>query len=275
MARQTRRGLMTGLAGAPAALAALSVAGPGRAAEGIDLSRPADNLRALMKILASTDPAQTVYFYGSGRVYGCLSERAPVPLFGTHSLSICRAKAAPDGGFLLRQHIVGFRTAVDSETMIDSMTNPVTGQTVSLPPTDYGVADTDYRLDGTYALAVKPPLLMNKAGPRPWSLAGGVVSMSDDTVLAKPGPQHPKADVVTRSALASELADPAIRSANSWFSFSAVDPFRPWLKMTEPGFQLWHLNGRKAATLDDMPAFIRETAMARFPKLFDLPPFAA
>lgn len=258
----------------PLAVAAMAATTASAATPAVDLSKPADNLRVLMKILASTDPGEVVLSYGSGRVYACLSGRAPVPLFGTHSASVARAKAAPDGSFVLRQHIIGFRTAVDQEEMIDTMVNPVTGQTITLPPTDYGVGDTDYRLDGTFSLAATtPPRQLNRAGPRPWSVADGIVSMSDDSVSPIPGPGQPKIDVVTRSAMASDVLDPAIKSPNSWFSFTAVDPFRPWLKMTEPGFQLWHLTGRKVTSPEALPAFIRQTVAKRFPRLFELPSF--
>jgi hypothetical protein len=153
------------------------------------------------------------------------------------------------------------------------MTNPVTGETVALPLTDYGMNDTDYRVDGTYALVKPESRRISTLGPRPWSDAGGIVALSDDTFQIDPGPLQPKIDVVTRYATTRELVDPAVTSAASWFSFSAIDPFRSWLKMREPGLQLWHVNGRKVRSPAEMPQYIREVAAQRFPALFNLPPF--
>jgi hypothetical protein len=239
----------------------------------IDLGPLRDNLGALLRMLASTDPRETVYNFAAGRVYACIAGRAPVPLFGTHSISAARGRAREDGTFVLRQHIVGFRTRFDTEDIIDAMTNPVTGEMVQLPLTDYGRYDSDYRADGTYALVGSAPRRISALGRRPWSESGGIVVMSDDTLQSAPGPMQPKVDVVTRYATVNDLTDPRVSSASSWFSFSAVDPFRPWLKMREPGLQLWHVYGRKVRSPGEMPAYIRRVAADRFPTLFNLPPF--
>jgi hypothetical protein len=239
----------------------------------LDLSDPKVNLLALQKILASTDPRETAISFSAGRVYACINERSPIPLFGTHSIAVARAMAREDGSFLLRQHIVGFRTQFNSETFIEHLVNPVTGEKLDLPLTDYHVNDSEYRFDGTFARTKHTPVRINQAGPRPWSQADGIVALSDDALTTTPGPNQPKVDAVTRFAFAQDLANLRVSSAASWFSFSAVDPFRPWLRMTEPGFQLWHVYGRKVRKPSDLPAYIRQVADRRFPGLFELPQF--
>jgi hypothetical protein len=253
--------------------AASAAAARAPALEALDLDDPKVNLGALLKILASTDPRETVISFSAGRVYACISERSPIPLFGTHSIAVARARARPDGSFLLRQHIVGFRTHFNSEAFIEQFVNPITDEKLDLPLTDYHVNDSDYRLDGTFARVQSATVQMNQAGPRPWSQADGIVALSDDALTTAPGLHQPKVDVVTRFAFAHDLARPRVRSAPSWFSFSAVDPFRPWLRMTEPGFQLWHVYGRKVRGPSDLPAYIRQVADSQFPGLFDLPQF--
>ncbi len=267
----SRRSAIGGMAGVGlASTAGLSA----RATEpSIDLSSPRDNLRALLKMLASTDPGEKVFHFAAGRVYACISARAPIPLFGTHSIGIARGALRPDGGFRLREHVVGFRTRFETEIVIEEMRNPVTGETVKLPLTDYGIYDTEYRADGTYALVKPEPRRLSAFGPKPWSEAGGIVALSDDAMQAESGPLQPKIDVISRFATARELADPGVTSAASWFSFSAVDPFRPWLKMPVPGLQLWHVHGRKVASPSQLPEYIRRVAAQRFPDLFDLPSF--
>lgn len=238
-----------------------------------DLADPKANLHALLKILASTDPREAVISFSAGRVYACISEHPPVPLFGSHSICVARGKARQDGSFLLRQHIVGFRTHFDTETFIEEFVNPVTGKSLGLPLTDYHVSDIDYRLDGTFARVKSAPVQIRQAGPRAWTQADGIVAFSDDAITLAPGPHQPKVDVVTRFANAGDLANPGVSSAMSWMSFSAVDPFRAWLGMTEPGLQLWHVYGRKVRTPAALPAYIRQVADSRFPGLFELPQF--
>jgi hypothetical protein len=274
----SRRAALATAAAAAALGASDATLAASRKAESLavpDLADPKANLQALLKILASTDERATTVSFSAGRVYACISERAPIPLFGTHSIGVARARARPDGSFLLRQHIVGFRTRFDTEAFIEEFVNPVTGENVRLPFTDYRVSDVDYRLDGTFARAQPAEIRINAAGPRPWTHHDGIVALSDDSMPAAPGPHQPKIDVVTRCATVRDLADPGVHSAASWFSFSAVDPFRPWLKMNVPGMQLWHVYGRKARTLADLPGYIRQVADERFPGLFELPYFSA
>lgn len=236
-----------------------------------DFNAPALNLLALLKILGSTDPQAVSLTYGTGRVFACIAERRPVPLFATHSVSAVRSRLRADGSFVLRQHIIGFRTPIDSETPIEHMVNPVTGESIDLPFTDYGTSDTDYRLDGTYALrADGTNEKTDHPVVRPWKVDAGILSIDDDSLLVGTGPRQPKIDVVTRFARVEEILDPKLSSPRSWFDFSAVDPFRPWLKMREPGFQLWHVHGRKVDADAPLPAFIASFIEARFPKLLEL-----
>jgi hypothetical protein len=236
-----------------------------------DFDRPPLNLLALLKMLGSTDPRDVAVTCGTGRVYACIAEQPPIPLFGTHSVSVTRSRLRPDGSFVLRQRIIGFRTAFDGDRPIDRMTNPVTGETVELPVTDYGVADMDYRLDGTYASrAGAQPTKLDRPTLRPWRIDTGVLAIHDDSLLSGVGPGQPKADVVTRFAPIHEIMDESIHSARSWFSFSAVDPFRPWLKMGRPGFQLWHVHGRSVDAARPLPEFIDRFVRERFPTLLEL-----
>lgn len=236
-----------------------------------DFGQAAANLGALLKILGSTNPDEVAVTYGTGRVFACLNGEQPVPLFSTHSVSAARSRLRPDGSFLLRQHIIGFRTAFESESIIDRMSNPLTGESVDLPLTDYGIGDVDYRLGGTYALrAGVEPTRLNRPSIRPWTIDAGTLAISDDAVLAGVGPAQPKIDAVTRFARVEEILDEKVASARSWFSFSAVDPFRPWLKMRQLGFQLWHVHGRKVDASAPLPAFIAHLVRRRFPKLFEL-----
>lgn len=269
-----RRGLLiaassAGLGGgARQAAAAQSGA---RIARAPDFNESAPNLLALLKILGSTDPKEVSLTYGTGRVFACIAGRRPVPLFATHSVSAVRSRLRADGSFVLRQHIIGFRTPIDSEAPIERMVNPLTGESIDIPFTDYGTGDTDYRLDGTYALHPDGAAEKTDHPPvRPWKLDAGILAIDDDSLLAGTGPRQPKIDVVTRFARAAEILDPKVASSRSWFDFSAVDPFRPWLKMREPGFQLWHVHGRKVDAAAPLPEFIATFIRARFPTLLEL-----
>jgi hypothetical protein len=71
-------------------LATAQASPPDHAVPVIDLTALRDNLHALLKILASTDPREAVCHYAAGRVYACITGRAPIPLFGTHSISVAR-----------------------------------------------------------------------------------------------------------------------------------------------------------------------------------------
>jgi hypothetical protein len=240
-----------------------------------DFSRPAMITKALLKILGSTDPKQTVVSFAAGRVYGCIDKEPPVPLFGTHSVATARAKVIDENTFILRQHIIGFRTAFGTEDVIDSMRNPVTNEVVELPLTDYGVGDTLYSAEGVFALRKGERIQMGTAGPRNWSQDGDVLAIQDDSILRTPGPIHPKVDVVTRYAEIRDITNARVTSARSWLNFSAVDPFRPWLKMRQPGFQLWHVAGRKVPDMDSLPDYIKRFVIQRFPRLMEIPPIDA
>ncbi len=262
--RRSALGVLGGLAAVPPVLARTELP---------DFGQPATIMLALQKMLASCDPAETVLSFAAGRVYGCLSGRPPIPLFGTHSVAACRALARDDGTFVLRQHIVGFRTSFGTETIVDRMRNPVTQQMIDLPLTDYGIGEIVYGANGVFVhLPDGNRVQLGQGGRSAWTIDGDVLAVNDDSLVAQQGPNQPKVDVVTRYANLREIVDPRVMSANSWFSFSAVDPFRPWLKMPEPGFQLWHVAGRKVGGGSALPVYIQKFIAERFPRLRDLPP---
>lgn len=232
-----------------------------------DLDDPAQHLRAYVRMRGSAD-GSLVAEVTQGYVYALLPSGRPRLLWQSRGFQLSRYRQEADGAWNCRSNYFGTFADAASGAPIGEWHNPFTGRRDALPPTVYG--PMDYVLTASRTL-VKPTAAERAAalaerGVRRWTRTGDLVSILDE--LGPPGDpaKPPDLDLVTLSARAADLANPALASVPSQTAFGAVEPWREWMRMeSRPGMLLWHLQGTKLRDVAELPEELVRVAEARRP----------
>lgn len=232
-----------------------------------DLDDPAQHLRAYVRMRGSAD-GSLVAEVTQGYVYALLPTGRPRLLWQSRGFQLSRYRQEADGAWNCHSNYFGTFADAASGAPIGEWDNPFTGRRDTLPPTIYG--PMDYVLTASRTLVKPTPAeraaALAERGVRRWTRTGDMVSILDE--LGPPGDANrpPDLDLVTLSARAADLANPALASVPSQTAFGAVEPWREWMRMeSRPGMLLWHLQGTKVRGVDALPAELLAAAEARRP----------
>lgn len=256
----TRREVIAGLT----ATAASPLLPAGAAVrDALDLDDPEVNLRAYVKLRGSLD-GEPVFDVVRGQVFGILPGQVTRPLFTTLGAqrSVYARRSALE--YAASTRYLGWLLDPASGQVLERWTNPWNGADCAVPRTRYGPSRV--RVLADRVLPAADPAEAPVAGRRPWYLLGDIVHMLDEIVLPLPdGSAFPKADLMTFSGRWQDLADPRSSRMPSRLAFSAVEPWRDWMRMEEPGMLWWHVTGVKLAGPGDMPPELLALVQAEDP----------
>jgi hypothetical protein len=272
------------LGGGAVGLAAASGASPGHA---LDLTRPADNLTAWMKMRASL-VSQDVYFWFTGTLDLAVPGEPIRPLVTVETLILRRT--APQGG--QRFHVTDWEASFYRDpvtgAVAEKITNPVTGQVVAPMPYREGPVTFEYTVDHEPKLVGLATPFPSKPAPfiQPWRVVGNDVWMTKYTYIfgrpqwldIKEFPEETPATPISVSATAimqttrDLLEDPAVSSTRTSYFYQATSDWLPWMKMGQrPGFVVWREAGKKLFSLDEVPADSLATLRRLHPVWFNRP----
>jgi hypothetical protein len=269
-----RRSLL-GLMGS-AAVATRVVASPAAPLRplALDLSRPEDNLTAWMKMRGSLE-GQDVYFWFTGGIDVAIPGEAIRPFVTVETLILRRTqRIGPDGGaptFHVTDWEASFYRHPDTGEVVDELRNPVTGKMVQ--PLNYREGPVTFE----YTAARQPRLVgletpfaeKNEPFRQPWRVAGDTLWMTKAFYISgRPQwldiaefPEETPATPLTVSSIAvmesrlSQVLDPLLSSVPTSYSYQATSDWLPWMKLGQrPGYLVWHENGKKLFSLNELPA---------------------
>ena len=180
----------------------------------IDFSDPNESLISYAKLAGSTEDAY-VYSYYYGTLFGVLPSQVPTPLCGFAGLIKSLWTRESDGTFGQQIFDIGYFSEAGSDTAIDRLDNPFTGEVSS--PQHYLVGPTRYN---------------HKPGGRSWNVFGNFVSVPnpmqpDEWPKASSGDKLIYRFDTTYFGQLSDLLNPdmsRIRSAYTWNSFNSWLP---------------------------------------------------
>lgn len=227
---------------------------------GPDLDVPEDNLRAFVRVRASTEPVSTVTWF-TGTVHAWGEHVGHVPLFRLEGYNAARAVAVEGGFDVLTREAVYYRD-LDDRDVLDRWANPLTGEDVEVEHIFNDPVNQRLRLDG----------------PRgPWRLPAseieGRVTFDLPVFLRYPSPL-PTADYPRNSqsdtyraaelfqffARRSDLDDPELAAVPADVSWVRLGPWLPWMRMAQrPGELVYHAHGTKlAGGFDALPGWLQD-----------------
>jgi len=281
----SRRELLAAASVASLALGSASAAiDGGVAAPELDLSTPAAQLRAFLKLNVSL-VAETVYYLYEGTLEAALPGRGMVPLMA--STSIVRRQVEPqrDGHLVSIWEATVYHRAGLQEPL-ESFVSPLNGRTVRPFHQREGRSQILWTETGPMIVRGGERLALNRSGAPfsfAWERGGGRVWISrqssgsygkhslDPAVwpLEYSGPELLYSEKTTNSGLASELADARVMNASSTYSLNQIMLWWPWLLMGQtPGFLIWNTQGVKFSGPASIPMDSRRLVESIHPTIF-------
>lgn len=271
----TRRSLVqaTGLVGFLAAGAALPRVGgspPGRMP---DLSQPANNLRALIRMTASLKEEDVPWWY-DGTIYGVVPGENPRPLFRFEGMELYWMRRLPAGAYELIGNTVTFFRDLVTGRMLEHFENPYTGARNAVQAAVQGGGPGrgfNYSVDGIRATRFMgqipdAPLVLD------WSFVRDRAWLHNTTAYP-PGMPPPRMQRQTLFAALADFMDGSLDAIPATFSSTVVMPWLKWLEMGDrPGHLLWHASGAKLESVAQLPREYRERAGREHPELLTADP---
>ncbi len=208
-----------------------------------------------------------VFEHTWGWTYGVVDGESPRLLWISEGLTISRYRRAARDRVLGRTGYLGLMRDAATGRVLERFDNPYTGDTVEVPASqhDRDIASIELTPSGTH-IAGAP------AGPGLQPLVNGAhISFTDRLVVPLPPKAQPKLDIATLTAQADEAFDASRLSVLSTLSFTGIERWRPWMRMSErPGGLLWHVIGGKVSREEVAPELLQR-ARALWHESLDAP----
>ncbi len=265
----TRRGFVygTGLLGLVAASEALPRLGGRPCSDSPDLTVPANNLDAVIRVTGSLKEEDVPWWY-DGTIFGMVGDDGPLPLVRFEGMELYWVRHLADGEFeLIGNTVTFFRDLVTGE-MIDQFKNPYTGETNQVTPAVQGGGPGrgfNYSVRG-----IRPTPFIEQMPERTlimdWSFARDTVWLHNQTAYP-PGLPPPRAQRQTMFVPLAAFNDREIVNLPTVFSSTVFMPWLKWMDMGDrPGHVVWHASGAKLRSVDELPTEYRHRAETEYPQ---------
>jgi hypothetical protein len=229
----------------------------------LNLDDPEENLRSYIKLRGDL-AGEPVFDVIRGCVYGLVRGQPARPLFKTVGAQRTTYSRISSLEFRATSQYIGLLLDWSTERLLRAWSNPYTGADCQVPVTRYG--PSEMRVLGDRMVPASPTTQRPQPGKRPWFVLGDVVHMLDAIVApAPPGDLQPDADLMTFTGNLRQLADPRQTRIPARLSFTAVEPWRDWMGMKQPGTLWWHVSGVKLDGPDRYAPELRTLLQAEDP----------
>jgi hypothetical protein len=259
----SRREILAGLAATIVGAASR----PALASTDYDLDDPAASLEAYIKLRGDLS-GRPVFDMVQGEVLGLVAGEPARPLFRMLGAQVSRYQRSSPLEYAASTRYLGLLNDPQTNRRLQTWVNPYNGKTCEVPMTRYGPAEVRFLTDRMLPANVDAPADVSQ-GPRPWYLMGDVVHMVDQVFSPAPAAALPDADFMTFSGSWSRLNDPALTRIPARLSFTAVEHWRDWMGMDQPGSLLWHVTGVKLGGPAEYPDELRTLLEQQDPPFFE------
>ena len=287
-----RQALGFGLSGVAAAGTGLGAGLLGQAAgaaEAIkfDFTKPEDNLRAWVKLVASLDSGTQTCGYYKGDVIAVTGpEQKNLPLFGYEGFGMSRVTQLPDGRYENLHREISYYTDLKTGEILENWKNPLTGETVKVYPTNNDPVNSYYATSfkQTFGEAGKQetvefPFIL------PWETHGDRVIVTFNVHTRWPSPftkdkwpreyigeWYKTSELFQIHTRMSELADPTLKKVYSTSAWFKEAPFMPWMLMDNaPGRLIYNTRIFGLESPEQLPKKIYDYTAKNYPKYLSAP----
>jgi hypothetical protein len=241
-----------------------------------DLADKAQAFRAKVKIKGSL-AKETVHGFMRLNIYGDDHTGNFKPLFVLNNLIIDVWEPGENGAHTMKKYEAGYYSAFDGYEPITEWENPWTGKKLEVFNFLLGPIFREYAADGVQAMAFVPvdqPL--ERIGDRIFLASHSIEKLPNiidpkTFPLESSGPNIFLNSMMTFSALARDVFDPALNSAPCHMQLQNKANWAPWMKMGQrPGGTVGRGFGAKISGIDALRPEVRKGFEATTPKILDL-----
>jgi hypothetical protein len=244
-----------------------------------ELEDPRERARIRAKVTGSTIE-ETVYTFERLHLYLLTLDGNLSPMFSMANLNATRWRPLPNGNFSGTVYEVGVYSKFDTDQLIETWRNPVTGEDREVWEFVGGPLSVEVGPDGSVTgpeATVKPvSMRMEAIGEYllvPSQSAFSFPNPLDAKVWKKEwtGPKFFWDSHFVLAAPVREVANPALARVNAFSQFQNVVTTHPWLGFGEyPARTYGKAFGAKLASLDDLSPVVRANLEKKTPAIFDL-----
>ena len=235
----------------------------------LDLTKPEDNLYAVVKLRGDLSGKQVLQWY-TGTLTLVVPGKLPTPVCRYQGIIRTTWVPQPDGSFKYRTFDLGFYGDLETGRHVAKVLNPLTGEMVEPMQVRDGPVSSLYSVNGAFANGAKPDL--TKKLNLPWVVSGNDVwystSFGFEFPNVLPPAQYPNLSstdkVVQRSQFTykgrlSELEDESLTRAPAETIMVVTSTIHPWLMMGQvPGMQQIHTFSHKIAKVEESSKEMQE-----------------
>jgi hypothetical protein len=225
---------------------------------------PTEEFHAFMKMKgAIRDEAWPLRYFGV--IHAQSPDGSTQPMIGFEGLEHARFIPQADGSFRMLESMVTYFTDLATGEYLSTFANPITGkrnevvanyvagESYSFSPTSITPLFGEYTDPGAglglnwYRSADRIWVQYNRTYPDQW--------------------WKPASELVTFEALARDVMQPDVSGVEAAFSSITILPWFKWLDMSAvPGWILWHANGLKVRSIDQLPRRLRNRLETHHPQ---------
>lgn len=223
-------------------------------------SDPKAQNEAKVRILGRTDEGESVW-QSSSTIYA-LTDGGVIPLLKTEGGQRSWWKREDDTIFRRYSSSLSYFVDPNTNEFIEDFVNPITGRTTPLISTVQRRQDGEvFTPDGSYFPISKdrfPEMYETKPLELDWRLDNDTIRLLLTENFAPVAPQ-PIYEVHTYFSPASEALDVSRTTARATSSGWYTGKFSRWLDMADvDGYMIWHFEGTKLNTVDDLdPKYVQ------------------
>lgn len=241
------------------------------AADKLDLKKPEDLYRALVRIRGSMGP-EMFMGYCVGHYYG-YSEGHMTPLYGLLAGTFSKFRPTPKGEYEGVSFELAYFTDFNSGELIDSFKNPYTNKMVTVPRFSTRPATFTLTRDARIVFKEAIPNFLNSDRFLPPVMDGDSVWVVEENrnefTPAAPAKPFMYNELVTLKAMKADLENPALKSVPTTIGYQSEVVWRPWLEMGDtPGHLVGNGIGRKITTMDAFPPHYMDYSRKYFSEVF-------
>lgn len=242
----------------------------------LDLEDVGSRVRAFVKASARLTEGRTIWSTRA-EVYAMLPTNEVVPLLRVKGCEQQWIRPVSDTKFVSFDNLVTYYSDFDGDQVIHKFSNPLTGSQNTVKP--YVSRMNEGREISPRGVVFR---VMREAFPEFYAdlkfevlarKVGESVSFQGEFKWPAEFIRAPAGSKLTTFARASELADPNRDSVPANFAGYVLMPFFPWMEMADrPGYLLWHVQGYKIESLNDLDEDYLAAAHADFGDKFEQSP---